>query len=84
MPTVKIELLSTASAATLTETVTATNPILGTSNLTFTAAWIQLYEVTYIPNGGTFAGGDTNKDSECPLSLRTRSWNSQRARKLMP
>ena len=122
--------ISTASAATLTETVTATNPILytityapnngnstptqastsrgqsftlanaitrspsggisyqfaswdngsnsyragdtftvGTSNLTFTAAWIQLYEVTYIPNGGTFAGGDTNKDSECPLTI---------------
>lgn len=122
--------VSTASAATLTETVTASNPILytityapnngnstptqasksrgqiftlanaitrspsggityqfaswdngsnsyragetftvGTSNLTFTAAWIQLYEVTYIPNGGTFAGGDTNKDSECPLTI---------------
>jgi uncharacterized repeat protein (TIGR02543 family) len=122
--------VSTASAATLTETVTAANPILytityapnngnstptqasksrgqiftlanaitrspsggisyqfaswdsggnsyragetitvGSSNLTFTAAWIQLYEVTYISNGGTYAAGDSNKDSECPLNI---------------
>jgi uncharacterized repeat protein (TIGR02543 family) len=46
------------------ETITVQNV-----NLTFTAAWIQLYEVTYVSNGGTFAGSETNKDSECPSNI---------------
>lgn len=38
---------------------------VGSANLTFTAVWIQLYEVTYISNGGTFAGSETSKDADC-------------------
>lgn len=44
---------------------------VGTTNLTFTANWIQLYEVTYVANGGTFAGSDTAKDSECSANICT-------------
>jgi uncharacterized repeat protein (TIGR02543 family) len=42
---------------------------VGSANLTFTALWIQLYEVTYISNGGTFAGSETDKDSECASNI---------------
>jgi uncharacterized repeat protein (TIGR02543 family) len=42
---------------------------VGSANLTFTANWIQLYEVTYLANGGTFAGGETEKDSECSANI---------------
>ena len=38
---------------------------VGTSNLSYTAVWVQLYEVTYVNNGGSFAGADTKFDSEC-------------------
>jgi uncharacterized repeat protein (TIGR02543 family) len=38
---------------------------VGISNLVFEAEWVRQYEVTYLNNGGTFAGGDTTKDSEC-------------------
>ena len=38
---------------------------VGTSDLAFTAVWAQLFEVTYINNGGTFAGSDTKFDAEC-------------------
>lgn len=38
---------------------------VGTSNLSYTAVWVQLYEVTYVNNGGSFAGTDTKFDSEC-------------------
>jgi uncharacterized repeat protein (TIGR02543 family) len=38
---------------------------VSTSNLTFTAVWAQLFEVTYINNGGTFTGSDSKFDAEC-------------------
>lgn len=38
---------------------------VGTANLAYSAAWIQQYEVTYLANGGTFTGSDTEKESEC-------------------
>jgi uncharacterized repeat protein (TIGR02543 family) len=38
---------------------------VATSNLTFTAAWVQLYEVTYVVNGGTFSDSETVNDAEC-------------------
>jgi uncharacterized repeat protein (TIGR02543 family) len=38
---------------------------VGTSNLSYTAVWVQLYEVTYVNNGGTFAGSETKFDTEC-------------------
>jgi uncharacterized repeat protein (TIGR02543 family) len=38
---------------------------VGTSNLSYAAVWVQLYEVTYVNNGGTFAGADTKFDAEC-------------------
>ena len=38
---------------------------VGTANLTFTAVWVQLYEVTYVVNGGTFSGSETVNDAEC-------------------
>jgi uncharacterized repeat protein (TIGR02543 family) len=38
---------------------------VGTANLTFTAVWVQLYEVTYAVNGGTFSGSETVNDAEC-------------------
>ena len=39
------------------------------ANLTFTAQWIRLYEVTYNANGGVFAGSDGINDLECPSKL---------------
>jgi uncharacterized repeat protein (TIGR02543 family) len=38
---------------------------IGTANLSYTAVWVQLFEVTYVNNGGSFAGTDTKFDSEC-------------------
>jgi uncharacterized repeat protein (TIGR02543 family) len=38
---------------------------VGSANLAYSAAWIQQYEVTYLANDGTFAGSDTEKESEC-------------------
>lgn len=38
---------------------------VGTSNLTFTAVWVEEFEVTYSANGGAFAGTDTEKDNQC-------------------
>ena len=38
---------------------------VATSNLTFTAVWVQLYQVTYVVNGGTFSGIETVNDAEC-------------------
>ena len=46
------------------ETVT-----VGNSDRTFTAVWVQQYEVTYLANGGAFATGDTEKDSECSSNI---------------
>jgi len=41
---------------------------IGTANLSYTAVWVQLYEVTYVNNGGTFAGSDSQYDTECVTS----------------
>jgi uncharacterized repeat protein (TIGR02543 family) len=38
---------------------------VGSANLTFTAEWVQLYEVTYLVNGGTFSDSETVNDAEC-------------------
>ena len=38
---------------------------VGSANLTFSAEWVQLYEVTYAVNGGSFADGETINDAEC-------------------
>ncbi|NBV65864.1 MAG: hypothetical protein EBR75_02060, partial [Actinobacteria bacterium] len=38
---------------------------VGTTNLSYTAVWAQLYEVTYVNNGGDFAATDTKFDAEC-------------------
>jgi outer membrane protein OmpA-like peptidoglycan-associated protein len=38
---------------------------VGSSDLTFTAQWVRQYEVTYLANGGVFATGETEKDSQC-------------------
>jgi len=38
---------------------------VGSANLTYSAVWVEEYEVTYGANGGTFAGSDTNKDDQC-------------------
>ena len=43
---------------------------VATSNLTFTAVWVQLYEVTYVVNGGTFSGIETVNDAECTSSSK--------------
>ena len=37
--------------------------------VTVTAQWIQVFEVTYNSNGGTFASGDSVNDSQCPSAL---------------
>ena len=37
------------------------------ANVTLTAEWILQYEVTYLSNGGAFAGGDSERESECTL-----------------
>jgi uncharacterized repeat protein (TIGR02543 family) len=42
-----------------------------TSNLSFTAVWVQLYEVTYVANGGSLAGSDGENDTECSSQLCT-------------
>jgi len=41
---------------------------IGTANLSYTAVWVQLYEVTYVNNGGSFAGSDSQYDTECVTS----------------
>lgn len=38
---------------------------VGSANLNYSAAWVEQFEVTYASNGGTFAGSDTDKDSQC-------------------
>ena len=38
---------------------------VGSANLTFTAEWVQLYEVTYLVNGGSFSNSETVNDAEC-------------------
>jgi uncharacterized repeat protein (TIGR02543 family) len=38
---------------------------VGSANLTFSAEWVQLYQVTYAVNGGSFADGETINDAEC-------------------
>jgi uncharacterized repeat protein (TIGR02543 family) len=49
----------------------AGDPItVGTANLAYTAVWVQLYEVTYVVNGGTFSGSETVNDSECNVSTK--------------
>jgi uncharacterized repeat protein (TIGR02543 family) len=40
---------------------------VGSANLTFTAQWVLRYEVTYQTNGGSFASGDTERDTDCSL-----------------
>ena len=40
---------------------------MGFSHLELEAVWVLQYEVTYLSNGGTFAVGDNNRDSECNL-----------------
>jgi uncharacterized repeat protein (TIGR02543 family) len=42
---------------------------VGNSDRTFTAEWVQQYEVTYLANGGAFATGDTEKDGECSSNI---------------
>lgn len=49
---------------------------VGTANLTFTAVWVQLYEVTYAVNGGTFSGSETINDTECAAGAN-RCTNNQ-------
>ena len=41
------------------------------------AQWIQVFEVTYNSNGGTFAGGDGINDSQCPSKLCTNGQSIQ-------
>jgi uncharacterized repeat protein (TIGR02543 family) len=38
---------------------------VGSANLTFSAEWVQLYQVTYAVNGGSFSVGETTNDAEC-------------------
>ena len=38
---------------------------VGSANLTFAAEWVQLYQVTYAANGGSFSVGETLNDAEC-------------------
>ena len=38
---------------------------VGSANLTFTAEWVQLYEVTYLVNGGSFSDSENVNDAEC-------------------
>jgi uncharacterized repeat protein (TIGR02543 family) len=44
--------------------------------LAYTAVWVQLYEVTYAANGGTFSGSETTKDAECSAGAN-RCTNNQ-------
>jgi uncharacterized repeat protein (TIGR02543 family) len=39
----------------------------GTTNITMTATWVQLFRVKYLPNGGTPTS--STEDSECPSGL---------------
>jgi len=49
-----------------TSTIKAGSTItVGSSNLTYTAVWVVQFEVTYAANGGAFAAGETDKDSQC-------------------
>ena len=41
------------------------------------AQWIQVFEVTYNSNGGTFAGGEGINDSQCPSKLCTNGQSIQ-------
>lgn len=41
----------------------------GTTNITMTATWVQLFRVKYLPNGGTPTS--STEDSECPSGLCT-------------
>lgn len=43
--------------------------IVGNSDLTFTAVWVRQYEVTYLNNGGDFAGSESENDSECASNI---------------
>ena len=45
--------------------------IVADEPVTVVAQWIQLFEVTYNSNGGTFAGGDGVNDSQCVSALCT-------------
>jgi uncharacterized repeat protein (TIGR02543 family) len=55
----------------------AGDPItVGTANLAYTAVWVQLYEVTYVVNGGTFSGSDTVNDDQCTAGAN-RCTNNQ-------
>ena len=38
---------------------------VGSADLTFAAEWVQLYQVTYAANGGSFSVGETLNDAEC-------------------
>ena len=49
---------------------------VGTANLAYTAVWVQLYEVTYVVNGGTFSGSDTVNDDQCTAGAN-RCTNNQ-------
>jgi uncharacterized repeat protein (TIGR02543 family) len=44
---------------------------VGSANLTFSAEWVQLYQVTYAANGGSFSGGETLNDAECTAGTNT-------------
>jgi uncharacterized repeat protein (TIGR02543 family) len=46
---------------------------IGTANLSYTAVWVQLYEVTYVNNGGSFTGSDSQYDTECTSNLCTNN-----------
>ena len=52
---------------------------VGSANLAFTAEWIVQYEVTYLTNGGSFAVGDTDRDSECTLVSSRRVCNDSQS-----
>ena len=49
---------------------------VGSANLTFSAEWVQLYQVTYAVNGGSFADGETINDAEC-IAGANRCTNGQ-------
>jgi uncharacterized repeat protein (TIGR02543 family) len=44
---------------------------VGSANLTFSAEWVQLYQVTYAANGGSFSDGETLNDAECTAGTNT-------------
>ena len=49
---------------------------VSTVNLAYTAVWVQLYEVTYVVNGGSFSGSETVNDAEC-VAGANRCTNNQ-------